>query len=162
MAITESEHPRSATTGHSAHNADSARWAGVSIAAMSVRRFSGSAWAALSGPGIHRGAAGNVGGTVLRCRIWLWLGIEAGRPSCSGKHRKHGMRLHVIASPAGDILRVSGALPGAGGGRPGHPGGQGLPGSAYAKIPAHGGNKPQSQEEANRVHARLRVPGDRG
>jgi len=29
---------------------------------MSVRRVSGSAWAALSGPGIHRGAAGNMGG----------------------------------------------------------------------------------------------------
>jgi hypothetical protein len=37
----------------------------------------------------------------------------ADRPSCSGKHRKHGMNLQVIASPSGDILWVSGALPGA-------------------------------------------------
>ena len=52
--------------------ADSARWADVSIAAMSVRRLSGPAWA-LSGPGIHRGVAGNMGDKVLHCRIRLWL-----------------------------------------------------------------------------------------
>jgi hypothetical protein len=57
--------------------ADSARWADVSIAAMSVRRLSGSAWAALSGPGIHRGAAGNMGDKVLHCRIRLWLYVKA-------------------------------------------------------------------------------------
>ena len=53
--------------------ADSARWADVSIAAMSVRRLSGSAWAALSGPGIYRGVAGNMDDKVLHCRIRLWL-----------------------------------------------------------------------------------------
>jgi hypothetical protein len=38
--------------------------------------------------------------------------VAADRPFYSGKHRKHGMNLQVIASPAGDILWVSGALPG--------------------------------------------------
>ena len=38
--------------------------------------------------------------------------VAADRPFYSGKHRGHGMNLQVIASPAGDILWVSGALPG--------------------------------------------------
>ena len=38
--------------------------------------------------------------------------VAADRPSCSGKHKKHGMNLQVIASPSGDVLWVSGALPG--------------------------------------------------
>jgi hypothetical protein len=37
--------------------------------------------------------------------------VAADRPSYSGKHRRHGMNLQVIASPADDILRVSGACP---------------------------------------------------
>jgi hypothetical protein len=39
--------------------------------------------------------------------------VAADRPFYSGKHRKHGMNLQVIASPHGEILWVSGALPGA-------------------------------------------------
>ena len=39
--------------------------------------------------------------------------VAADRPFYSGKHRRHGMNLQVIASPAGDILWVSGPLPGA-------------------------------------------------
>jgi Helix-turn-helix of DDE superfamily endonuclease/DDE superfamily endonuclease len=39
--------------------------------------------------------------------------IAADRPFYSGKHRKHGMNLQVIASPVGDVLWVSGPLPGA-------------------------------------------------
>ena len=39
--------------------------------------------------------------------------VAADRPSCSGKHRKHGMNLQVTASPHGDIIWVSGPLPGA-------------------------------------------------
>jgi Helix-turn-helix of DDE superfamily endonuclease/DDE superfamily endonuclease len=39
--------------------------------------------------------------------------LAADRPFYSGKHRKHGMNLQVIASPEGEILWVSGALPGA-------------------------------------------------
>jgi hypothetical protein len=38
--------------------------------------------------------------------------VAADRPSCSGKHKKHGMNLQVIAGPRGDIVWVSGALPG--------------------------------------------------
>jgi DDE superfamily endonuclease len=38
--------------------------------------------------------------------------VAADRPFYSGKHRRHGMNLQVIASPAGGILWVSGALPG--------------------------------------------------
>jgi hypothetical protein len=38
--------------------------------------------------------------------------VAADRPFYSGKHRRHGMNLQVIASPDGDILWVSGALPG--------------------------------------------------
>ena len=38
--------------------------------------------------------------------------VAADRPFYSGKHKRHGMNLQVIASPSGDILWVSGALPG--------------------------------------------------
>jgi Helix-turn-helix of DDE superfamily endonuclease/DDE superfamily endonuclease len=38
--------------------------------------------------------------------------LAADRPFYSGKHKKHGMNLQVIASPGGGILWVSGALPG--------------------------------------------------
>ena len=35
--------------------------------------------------------------------------VAADRPFYSGKHKRHGMNLQVIASPSGDILWVSGA-----------------------------------------------------
>jgi hypothetical protein len=38
--------------------------------------------------------------------------VAADRPFYSGKHKKHGMNLQVIASPGGDILWVSGELAG--------------------------------------------------
>jgi hypothetical protein len=38
---------------------------------------------------------------------------------------------------------------------------KGYQGSSYAKIPYRGKNKPASQKEANRAHARLRAPGER-
>ena len=104
--------------------------------------------------------------------------VAADRPFYSGKHRKHGMNLQVIASPQGEILWVSGALPGAvhdltaariwgilrrlaaaglivladkgyhGAGDP-------------VLTPYRGRNKPASQKAANRAHARLRAPGER-
>ena len=44
------------------------------------------------------------------------LGVRARAPQLgltySGKHKKHGMNLQVIASPDGDIVWASGALPG--------------------------------------------------
>jgi hypothetical protein len=39
--------------------------------------------------------------------------VAADRPFYSGKHRRHGMNLQVIAGPTGEIVWVSGALPGA-------------------------------------------------
>src|SRR3989440_1626764 len=39
--------------------------------------------------------------------------VAADRPFYSGKHRRHGMNLQVIAGPGGDIVWVSGPLPGA-------------------------------------------------
>jgi Helix-turn-helix of DDE superfamily endonuclease/DDE superfamily endonuclease len=38
--------------------------------------------------------------------------VAADRPFYSGKHKRHGMNLQVIARPYGGILWVSGALPG--------------------------------------------------
>ncbi len=38
--------------------------------------------------------------------------VAADRPFYSGKHKRHGMNLQVIASPSGDIVWVSAALPG--------------------------------------------------
>jgi hypothetical protein len=39
--------------------------------------------------------------------------VAADRPFYSGKHHRHGMNLQVIVSPGGQILWVSGPLPGA-------------------------------------------------
>ena len=39
--------------------------------------------------------------------------VAADRPFYSGKHRKHGMNVQVLADPAGRLLWVSPALPGA-------------------------------------------------
>jgi hypothetical protein len=39
--------------------------------------------------------------------------VAADRPFYSGKHKRHGMNLQVIASPRGELLWVSGPLPGA-------------------------------------------------
>ena len=80
--------------------------------------------------------------------------VARDKPFYSGKHKKHGMNLQVIASPDGDILWVSGALPGsvhdkkaewiwgvldelekAG---PGHPRGQGVPGQHLGEGPVQG------------------------
>jgi hypothetical protein len=38
---------------------------------------------------------------------------------------------------------------------------KGYQGSTYAKIPYRGKNKPESQKQANRAHAKLRSPGER-
>ena len=103
--------------------------------------------------------------------------VAADRPSYSGKHKKHGMNLQVIASPAGDIVWVSGALPGSVHDKNAEwiwgvlagleavglvaLADKGYQGSTYAKIPYRGKNKPESQKQANRAHAKLRAPGER-
>ena len=38
--------------------------------------------------------------------------VARDRPFCSGKHKRHGVNLQVIASPGGDLLWVSSSLPG--------------------------------------------------
>lgn len=104
--------------------------------------------------------------------------VAADRPFYSGKHKKHGMNLQVIASPRGQILWVSGALPG-------HVhdlsaariwgitrqleharittlADKGYIGAGHGfKTPYRGRDRPESQKDANRSHARLRGPGER-
>jgi DDE superfamily endonuclease/Helix-turn-helix of DDE superfamily endonuclease len=103
--------------------------------------------------------------------------VAADRPFYSGKHKKHGMNLQVIASPDGDIVWVSGALPGSVHDKKAEwiwgvlaeleaaglvtLADKGYRGSTYAKIPYQGKNKPESQKQANRAHAKLRAPGER-
>jgi DDE superfamily endonuclease/Helix-turn-helix of DDE superfamily endonuclease len=103
--------------------------------------------------------------------------VAADRPFYSGKHQKHGMNLQVIASPGGDIVWVSGALPGSVHDKKAEwiwgvldeleaaglvtLADKGYRGSSHAKIPYIGKNKPESQKQANRAHARLRAPGER-
>ena len=103
--------------------------------------------------------------------------VAADRPFYSGKHKKHGMNLQVIASPGGDIVWVSGALPGSVHDKNAEwiwgvlaeleaaglivLADKGYQGSTHAKLPYRGKNKPESQKEANRAHARLRAPGER-
>jgi hypothetical protein len=102
--------------------------------------------------------------------------VAADRPFYSGKHRKHGMNLQVIASPGGKIVWVSRPLPGAvhdltaariwghhpgrGRLRPAPLGDKGYLGEDCIRTPYRGRNKPASQKDANRAHARLRAPGE--
>jgi len=103
--------------------------------------------------------------------------VAADRPFYSGKHQRHGMNLQVIAGPDGGILRVSGGAARLGPRQKAEwiwgvlaeleaaglvtLADKGYQGSTYAKIPYRGKNKPESQKEANRAHARLRAPGER-
>jgi hypothetical protein len=103
--------------------------------------------------------------------------VAADRPFYSGKHKRHGMNLQVIASPDGDILWVSGALPGSVHDKKAEwvwgvlaeleaaglivLADKGYQGAAHAKLPYRGKNKLESQKEANRAHAKLRSPGER-
>src|SRR5262249_27755908 len=102
----------------------------------------------------------------------------ADRPFYSGKHRRHGMNLQVISSPAGEILWVSGPLPGAvhdltaariwGIVRELQAAGlivladKGYTGAGGPVLtPYRARNKPASQKAANSAHAKLRGPGER-
>jgi hypothetical protein len=103
--------------------------------------------------------------------------VARDRPFYSGKHKKHGMNLQVIASPDGDILWVSGALPGSVHDKKAEwiwgvldelenaglvtLADKGYQGTTWAKVPYKGKNKPEPQKEANRAHARLRALGER-
>jgi hypothetical protein len=103
--------------------------------------------------------------------------VAKDRPFYSGKHKKHGMNLQVIASPDGDLLRVSGALPGSVHDKKAEwiwgviaelenaslvtLADKGYQGSSHAKVPYKGKGKPESQKQANKAHAKLRGPGER-
>jgi len=104
--------------------------------------------------------------------------VAADRPFYSGKHRRHGMNLQVISAPDGEILWVSGPLPGAvhdltaariwGILRELAAAGlitladKGYHGAGdHVLTPYRGRNKPASQKDANRAHAQLRSPGER-
>ncbi|MFE3280945.1 transposase family protein [Nocardia sp. NPDC059239] len=103
--------------------------------------------------------------------------VAADRPYYSGKHRRHGMNIQVIATPDGDIVWVSGALPGSV-----HDSkaawiwqilrelercglivlaDKGYHGVGGLLTPYKGRGKPASQKNANRAHARLRGRGER-
>lgn len=103
--------------------------------------------------------------------------VAADRPFYSGKHRKHGMNVQVIATGDGDIVWTSGALPGSV-----HDSkaawiwqiihelqrcglivlaDKGYHGVDGLLSPYKGRNKPDSQKQANRAHARLRSRGER-
>jgi hypothetical protein len=103
--------------------------------------------------------------------------VAADRPFFSGKHHCHGMNLQVLAGPAGQLLWVSGALPGSvhdmkaawiwgiereltAAGLPALAD-KGYQGAVHARTPYRGKGKPESQKEANRAHAKLRAPGER-
>jgi hypothetical protein len=103
--------------------------------------------------------------------------VAADRPFFSGKHHCHGMNLQVISGPAGQLLWVSGPLPGsvhdmkaawiwgiedelAAADLPALAD-KGYHGAAHAKVPYRGRGKPESQKQANRAHAKLRAPGER-
>ena len=106
--------------------------------------------------------------------------VARDKPFYSGKHKKHGMNLQVIASPDGDVLWVSGALPGsvhdkkaewtwgvldeletAG---PGHPRRQGLPGQHLGEDPVQGQEQAGTAERGQpgpRETPRTRRKGER-
>jgi hypothetical protein len=87
------------------------------------------------------------------------------------------MNLQVIIGPAGQLLWVSGALPGAvhdkkaawiwgiepelAAARLATLADKGYQGAAHAKTPYKGKNKPESQKETNRAHVKLPAPGER-
>ncbi len=107
--------------------------------------------------------------------------IAVDRPFYSGKHRHHGVNLQVIATPDGDILWISGDLPGSTHDTAAARIWQILPALARAGLialadkgyqgldeagnhvitPYKGKGKPGSQKAANRAHAQLRAPGER-
>ncbi len=105
--------------------------------------------------------------------------LAADSPYYQGKHRCHGMNLQAIADPDGNLLWISGAIRGSihdtkaariwqlprllrenGLFALGDKGYQGLD-HELVITPYKGKGKPEYQKEHNRLHARLRGPGER-
>lgn len=105
--------------------------------------------------------------------------LAADRPYYQGKHRCHGMNLQAITDPDGNLIWVSGAIRGSvhdtkaariwqlprllrehGLFALGDKGYQGL-GHDLVVTPYKGRGKPEYQKDHNRLHARLRGPGER-
>ncbi|MCD0447577.1 transposase family protein [Glycomyces sp. A-F 0318] len=101
------------------------------------------------------------------------------RPYYSGKHQRHGMNLQAIADAHGNLLWISGAIRGSihdtkaariwqiprllaehGLFALGDKGYDGLDHDLVV-TPIKGKDKPEWQKEVNRLHARLRGPGER-
>ncbi len=104
--------------------------------------------------------------------------VAADRPYYSGKHKKHGMNIQVLAAPDGTPLWTSGSLPGSV-----HDlkaariwgilrrlnasdlivlADKGYVGAGeHVRVPYKGRNKPVSQKAANAAHAKLHAPGER-
>ena len=105
--------------------------------------------------------------------------LAADRPYYQGKHRAHGMNLQAITDPDGNLLWVSGAIRGSVHDVKaawiwrlpfllGKYGLFALADKAYQGLdrdlvvtPYKGKGKPEYQKEHNRLHARLRGPGER-
>ncbi|QFY14344.1 transposase [Nonomuraea phyllanthi] len=105
-------------------------------------------------------------------------GVAADRPYYSGKHKKHGMNIQVLATPDGTPLWTSGSLPGSV-----HDlkaariwgilrrlqaadlvtlADKGYVGAGeHVRVPYKGRDKPASQKAAHAAHAKLRGPGER-
>jgi len=115
-----------------------------------------------------------VDGTLIACDR-----LAADRPFYSGKHKRHGMNIQIVTAPDGELPWVSGGLLGSVhdfraarifhlAGRISAAGLFGLGDKGYVGLspvvvcPFKGRGKPERQKEANRVHARLRGPGERG
>lgn len=104
--------------------------------------------------------------------------VAADRPYYSGKHKKHGMNIQVLATPDGTPLWTSGSSPGSVHDLKaariwGIPrrlkaadlltlADKGYVGAGeHVRVPYKGRNKPASQKAANAAHAKLRGPGER-
>jgi hypothetical protein len=130
-------------------------------------------WAALQPAGSRLSAAI----TLDRIKRYIRRSVRLPLSGAMWPAESIKINLQVIASPGGDVLWVSGELPGAVHDKNAEwiwgvlteleaaglvtLADKGYQGSAYAKIPYRGKNNPESQKEANHAHARLRAPGER-
>jgi hypothetical protein len=71
------------------------------------------AWAAKLGDALAAARKAGHAFVVLDSTLIPIDRVAADRPFYSGKHRRHGMNLQVTSSTQGEILWVSGPLPGA-------------------------------------------------